>query len=128
MHPRQQLGAAGEDLAAAHLTAAGLEVRHRNWRTSVEHVRGEVDIVALDGSALVLVEVRTRTAGTAQVGTAAESVDAAKRRRLRRLRALYLQAHPHEGPVRGDVVTVEVADPAAVAPTSARIVHLRGAW
>jgi putative endonuclease len=125
MHDRQHLGAAGEDLAAEVLTAAGLDIRHRNWRTSVEDVRGELDIVAVDGSVLAVVEVRTRRTGRAG-GTAAESVGPAKRRRLRRLAGLYLQAHPHAGPVRGDVVTVEVVD--RVGEPGTRVQHLRGVW
>jgi putative endonuclease len=125
MHDRQRLGAAGEDLAAEVLTAAGLDIRHRNWRASLEDVRGELDIVAVDGAALVLVEVRTRRTGRGG-GTAAESVGPAKRRRLRRLASLYLQAHPHVGPVRGDVVTVEVVH--HVGEPGTRVRHLRGAW
>ena len=53
MRPSMQLGQDGEDLAAAHLTAAGMEVLARNWRCR----EGELDIVARDGEALVFVEV-----------------------------------------------------------------------
>ena len=124
MHDRQQLGVAGEALAADLLTAAGLTIRDRNWRAAVDGFRGELDIIAMDGQTLALIEVRTRR--TRRAGSAAESVGAAKRRRLRRLAALYLQAHPHSGPVRGDVVTVEVAD--AVRSPATTVTHLRGAW
>ncbi len=90
----------------------------------MEGVRGELDIIAVEGSTLALIEVRTRRGDRA--GTAAESVGRMKRLRLRRLAALYLQANPHAGPVRGDVVTVtvvgEVADPQTV------VEHLRGVW
>ncbi len=124
MHQRQRLGSDGEQLAADHLTRAGLLVRDRNWRTSVEGVRGELDIIALDGPTLALIEVRTRRGTSA--GTAAESVGRMKRLQLRRLAALYLQAHPHTGPVRGDVVAIAVAgdvgDPMTV------VQHLRGVW
>jgi putative endonuclease len=125
MHQRQRLGAAGEQLAAEHLTRLGLVVRQRNWRTSVEGVRGEIDLVASDGGTLVLVEVRTRRRGRG-TWSAAESVGREKRRRLRLLASLYLQAHPHDGPVRGDVVTVEVDE--VVGDAGTRLVHLRGVW
>ncbi|WP_370327924.1 YraN family protein [Euzebya sp.] len=122
MHRRQRLGATGEDLAAAHLTAAGLTIRHRNWRVSSDGVRGELDLVAVDGETLVVGEVRTRSSRVA--GTPAESVSWDKRRRLRRLAAAYLHAHPHHGPVRGDVVGIELPPDSG----SPRIRHLRGVW
>ncbi|MGI9017675.1 MAG: YraN family protein [Euzebya sp.] len=124
MHERQLLGATGEELAAKHVTDQGLEVLDRNWRTSVEGVRGELDLVVRDGETVALIEVRTRRSHIA--GSAAESVGSDKRRRLRRLAALYLQSHPHPGPVRGDVIAVHV--PVAVTDPSTSIVHLRGVW
>lgn len=124
MHQRQLLGAAGEDRAARFLTARGMEVVQRNWRTSLEGVRGELDLILRDGPVLAVVEVRTRRGEVA--GTAAESVGWDKRRRLRRLAALYLQANPHHGPVRGDVVTLQVVDDVDADDTLIR--HLRGVW
>ena len=56
MHPKDALGRYGEDLAAEHLRRQGLTVLARNWRCA----RGELDIVARDGSALVICEVKTR--------------------------------------------------------------------
>lgn len=129
MHRRQLLGAAGEELAVTHLTGAGLQVVDRNWRTSVEGVRGEVDVIALEGTTLALIEVRTRRGAAA--GTAAESVGRDKRRRLRRLAGLYLQhlsvqGRPHHGPVRGDVITVHA--PVGPAHPTTVLTHLRGVW
>ena len=54
--PRRALGARGEDLAARHLEARGLEVVERNFRTRY----GELDIVARDPRFLVFCEVKTR--------------------------------------------------------------------
>ena len=54
--PRRTLGAKGEDLAARHLEARGLEVVERNYRTRC----GELDIVARDPRFLVFCEVKTR--------------------------------------------------------------------
>ena len=54
--PRRQLGARGEELAARHLEARGLEVVERNFRTRY----GELDIVARDARFLVFCEVKTR--------------------------------------------------------------------
>ena len=50
------LGKYGEDLAVQRLQESGFEVLDRNWRCR----DGEIDIVARDGSALVVCEVKTR--------------------------------------------------------------------
>lgn len=99
--PRAQLGAQGEEIAAAHLARAGLRVVARNFRTR----RGEVDIVAQDGETLVFVEVRTRR--TASFGSPEESVTARKRRRIVLAAQQYLQEHGLEArPWRVDVAAV----------------------
>ena len=54
--PRRALGAAGEELAARHLVARGLEIIDRNFRTRY----GELDLVARDERYLVFCEVKTR--------------------------------------------------------------------
>ncbi len=54
--PRRRLGARGEELAARHLEARGLEVVERNYRTRY----GEIDVVARDMRFLVFCEVKTR--------------------------------------------------------------------
>jgi putative endonuclease len=57
---RQRTGRAAEDLVAARLAASGWELVERNARTRY----GELDIVALDGNALVFVEVKAGRAGS----------------------------------------------------------------
>lgn len=54
--PRRRLGALGEELAARHLEACGLEVVERNFRTRY----GELDVIARDERWLVFCEVKTR--------------------------------------------------------------------
>lgn len=76
LHPHD-LGRRGEDLAADYLTERGLVVLSRNWRCR----DGELDIVATDGTVLIVCEVKTRT--TADFGHPAEFVTPAKLRRLR---------------------------------------------
>jgi putative endonuclease len=97
-------GDAAEELAARHLEANGYRIVARNVRSKL----GELDIVARDGRVVCFVEVRAR-----RDGTAAESVDAGKRRRLARAAGRYLTAqHLSDAPCRFDVVTV---GPAGVA-------------
>ncbi len=98
-----QLGTLGEDVAVRYLTDHGLLVLDRNWR----HARGELDVVAREADALVFCEVKTRR-GTGY-GVPAEAVTAAKRRRLRTLSGLWLQAHEERAEqLRFDVVAVLV--------------------
>ena len=104
---RRGAGRRGEALAAEYLRSRGYGIIATNWRCR----QGELDLIAVDGSTLVFVEVRTRR-GTA-LGLAEESITLAKRRRLIALAALYLQqratsAAPLDGPWRIDVVAVQI--------------------
>lgn len=102
MNARGALGRYGEELAARLLTDAGMSVLERNWRCRA----GEIDIVALDGDALVICEVKTRSEGAFEHPMAA--VTPAKADRLRRLAELWLDRHggPPPGGVRIDLVGV----------------------
>jgi putative endonuclease len=104
-HPeaRRALGRRAEDLAAAWLGRHGARVVARNL-----HLRhAELDLVALDGDALCFVEVRARTG--AGFGSAFESVDARKQRRIARAaaEALARLPWPRHQSVRFDVVAVD---------------------
>ena len=101
MRAKDAVGRYGEDVAVRHLTEAGLQVLARNWRCA----EGEIDIVAVEGGALVICEVKTRS--SAACGLPVESVTRKKAERLRRLAYLWLQEHPAGGvDVRFDVVSV----------------------
>lgn len=96
-----ELGRAGEELAASHLSACGWQIVERNLRLK----QGELDIVALAHTTLVFVEVKTRRSFVTGVPQAAVTPD--KLRRLRRLAGEYLmeRSTPHRD-VRIDVVAV----------------------
>jgi putative endonuclease len=97
------IGQRGEDAAAAYLERAGFTVVERNWR----YKNGEIDIVALDGESVVLVEVKTRR--TVAKGTPEEAVTLAKQRRIGRLAAAYVQqAGIDSVEVRFDVISILV--------------------
>ncbi len=101
MRRSQALGKYGEDLAEEFLKQQGLEILDRNWRCDV----GEIDIVARDGQALVICEVKTRSSN--QLGWPAEAVTVRKLRRLRHLAFRWLIAHEaHVPEVRIDVVSI----------------------
>ncbi|MFT9667358.1 YraN family protein [Streptomyces rhizosphaericola] len=117
MNARGALGRYGEDLAARLLSDAGMTVIERNWRCRA----GEVDIVAADGDALVLCEVKTRRSGRFEHPMAA--VTPVKADRLRRLAGIWLERYggPPPGGVRIDLVGVIV--PRRGAPVTE---HARG--
>jgi putative endonuclease len=100
-HARKALGKWGEEQAEQYLLRKGMRIVERNWRIG----RGEIDLIAWDGRTLVFVEVRTRAGLT--FGTAAESVDWRKQRRLRELALHYLQnTRARSSDIRFDVITV----------------------
>ncbi|WP_425572954.1 YraN family protein [Streptomyces blastmyceticus] len=103
---RQALGRYGEELAVRRLTEAGIRILDRNWRCR----DGEIDIVASDGDALVVCEVKTRRAGAYEHPMAA--VRTVKADRLRRLAGRWLERNggPPPGGVRIDLVGVVVPD------------------
>jgi len=94
-------GAAAEAIAASFLAAHGLLIVQRNYRCR----GGEIDLIARDGATLVFVEVRLRR--NRDFGTAAESITAAKRRRLRLAARHYLARLGREPACRFDAVLLD---------------------
>ncbi|MBM7441668.1 YraN family protein [Streptomyces sp. HB132] len=117
MNARGALGRYGEDLAVRLLADAGMTVLERNWRCR----SGEIDIVARDGDAVVVCEVKTRRAGSFEHPM--EAVTRTKADRLRRLAEIWLVGHggPPPGGVRIDLVGVVL--PSRGAPVTE---HVRG--
>lgn len=117
MRVKDAVGRFGEDVAAEHLSAAGLTVLARNWRCR----DGELDLIAVDDGVLVVVEVKTRT--SASYGRPVEAVRPAKAARIRRLAMRWLAEDERYWPqVRFDVVGVQRTSAAPV------VEHLRGAF
>lgn len=84
---RQKTGQRAEELVARRLAASGWEIIERNARTR----HGELDIVALDGRALVFVEVKAGREGTAfGPERPVLAVDARKQRRVRKLAVAWM--------------------------------------
>ncbi len=101
---RRLLGDFGERVAVQHLGARGYRIRERNFRTR----EGEIDIIAEGDGVLAFVEVRTRRG--AALGSAAESITPAKRRRLLALAEAYAQDRPDLPPQRRiDVIALDLA-------------------
>ena len=81
------VGAYGERLAARYLVDLGMRVLDSNWRCD----QGEIDLVAMDDTCLVIVEVKTRR--SLAFGSPVEAVTAVKAARLRRLAGCWLSEH-----------------------------------
>jgi len=101
MDARGALGRYGEDVAAGFLQDRGMTILSRNWRCHA----GELDIVARDGDALVVCEVKTRR--SVSHGSPAEAVGPRKMLRLRSLALHWLdEADLYIPTIRFDVVGV----------------------
>ena len=105
MNLKQEQGKKSEQLACEFLQGRGLTLVERNYRCRL----GELDLIMRDGSSVVFVEVRFRRNG--RYGTAAETVNRAKQKRLIRAASLYLQSRRIDASCRFDVVAVVGAGP-----------------
>jgi putative endonuclease len=104
-------GAQAEALACAHLAARHVRILARNVRCR----GGEVDIVGLQGDALLFVEVRLRS--NSRYGGAAASITAAKQRRILLAARYWLHGAGRayaRRPQRFDAVLLASLDPAQI--------------
>jgi len=113
MNANASLGRRGEDAAAHYLNLIGWKVIDRNWRCRL----GEIDIVAHDGRAPVVCEVKTRSGD--QFGSPFEAITHEKAVRLRRLAWRWAAEHGVPGAsVRVDVLCLLPAPPTDQSPAS----------
>ena len=100
-HARQRLGTDGERAAEQYLSRQRYVILARNYRCR----RGEVDLIALDRSTVVFIEVKTRT--QPGCGTPLEAVDRRKQRQIQRVAQQYLREYRiRDRNVRFDVMGV----------------------
>ncbi|MFI9489017.1 YraN family protein [Promicromonospora sp. NPDC052451] len=104
MAKKDGVGRYGERVARRYLEERGWAVLDTNWRGK----DGELDIVAVDGDVLVVVEVKTRTG--LGYGHPAEAVTARKLARVKRLTGQWLTAF------RERTVAAQFAEEAASVP------------
>ena len=113
---KKNLGAKGEDAASTFLMKKGMQILERNYRWG----RGEIDIVAREGTTLVFVEVKTAT--TDEYGPPEGWVDSRKQRQIAKIAAAYLQEHRlADIDCRFDVIAVDETK-------KQRIHHIRNAF
>lgn len=105
---RHQTGRDGETLAAAFLVARGAKLLHRNWRSGLKGVRGEIDAIVQFGDTICFVEVKTRA--DSFHGEPQEAVTPSKQRQICRLATAYvMEFELSETTIRFDIVEVWLA-------------------
>lgn len=104
--PHLLMGERGEDAAFFHLRSLGYTIVGRRWRS--ERLAGDLDLIAWDGPALVVFEVKTR--GSRGIAPAEMAVDEAKQDMLRKMASAYIRQIPalHRAALqlRFDVISV----------------------
>lgn len=129
LHPQRAAGVRGEELACEHLERRGFAIIARNVRTR----RGEIDVIAFDGSTLVFAEVKTlranRTSRRAGPERSARPLDALRfrqRHHIRSLASAWLAAAkpPRAREIRFDAIGVTIDSSGALLALE----HIEGAW
>lgn len=96
-----EAGRSAESMAAKYLEAKGFEIIKRNYQIR----GGEIDIIAMDGSFLVFIEVKMRS--SEQFGRGAEAVTKKKKDFLVRTAERYIYENDKYGMnMRFDVVEI----------------------
>lgn len=100
MYYNQDFGKTGEDLAAQHLINEGYQILERNWRSGHK----EIDIIALKGDTLAVVEVKTRK--SEDYGNPDIAVDGYKQKMLISAADAYVRYKNLEVEVRFDIISI----------------------
>ena len=100
----KKIGKRGEDAAARFLENNGYEILERNWKCEY----GEADIIAMEGTTLVFVEVKTRS--NEKHGFPEDAITPKKRKKYEQIAHVYLsQTDFVDIRVRFDVMALLVA-------------------
>ena len=126
--PKREIGNFGEREAAKFLKKQGYKIKERNYVA----LGNEIDIIAEDKSALVFVEVKTRTRGkeSAHEPRPASAVNAKKQQSIINAARYYHGSNKYRlngKPIRFDIVEVWINDDNAI-KSVAEIKHLVGAF
>ena len=99
-----ELGRLGEELAVEYLIKKGYQILERNWRSGHK----EVDIIALDDTTLVIVEVKTRKSD--DYGYPDIAVGITKQRMLVWAADAYVRFKKLNVDVRFDIIAIVITD------------------
>jgi putative endonuclease len=100
MAEHNDLGKKGEEIAAGYLEKKGYRILDKNWR----QWRNEIDVVAMDGKYLVIIEVKTRQSNF--FGEPETAVTRDKQKALIRAANAYVRYKNLHCEVRFDILSV----------------------
>jgi len=116
MAEHNDLGKKGEEIAAAFLEKKGYVILEKNWR----QWKNEIDLIAMDGKYLVIVEVKTRQSNF--FGEPETAVTREKQRALIRAANAYVRYRNIPSEVRFDILSI------IISKTSEQIHHIVDAF
>ena len=108
MAKHNDFGKLGEELAVNYLIGKGYEILERNWR----NIHKEIDIIAKDGTDLVIVEVKTRQSD--EYGNPDVAVTKKKQRMLIAAANAYITRNNLDIETRFDIISIVFKDDAPV--------------
>lgn len=100
MAAHNNTGKEGEDIARTILEKKGYTILHQNWR----YRHKELDIVAIDGNELVVVEVKTRSEN--YLVSPLDAVDSAKIKCIVSAADVYARKYDMDLSIRFDIIAV----------------------
>lgn len=100
MADHNDLGTKGEKIAQRYLEQSGYTILETNWR----YRRAEVDIIAMDGPILVLIEVKTRSSDIH--GQPEAFITSRKEKLLTDAAHAYIDFIDHDWEVRFDFISI----------------------
>jgi len=116
MAEHNDLGKKGEEIAAGYLEKKGYQILEKNWR----QWKNEIDVIAMDGKYLVIIEVKTRQSN--YFGEPETAVTRDKQRALIRAANAYVRYKNINCEVRFDILSI------IVSKTSEHIHHIVDAF
>jgi putative endonuclease len=103
MAEHNDLGKKGEEIAAGYLEKKGYQILEKNWR----QWKNEIDVIAMDGKYLVIIEVKTRQSN--YFGEPETAVTRDKQRALIRAANAYVRYKNINSEVRFDILSIIVS-------------------
>ena len=100
MAEHNDLGKKGEEIGAEYLVKKGYLILEKNWR----QWRNEIDIIAMDGKYLVVVEVKTRQSN--HFGEPETAVTREKQKALIRSANAYIRYKNLDCEIRFDILSI----------------------
>ena len=118
MSKSYDLGKLGEEIACARLRAEGCTIRETRWR--FRHL--ELDIIADDGTNLIIAEVKTRSSLAG--GLPEDAIDHKKIMRIVRAADTYIRMNYIDLPYRFDIFSIIIGKDG----TPGEVTHLKDAF